>query len=438
MTLISRIGPFIAEGCPTSDPVLRRRVTEAFADTIGCMVVGAESEVVQGLCGLFEKSAAGSSPVFATSTRLSPAMAALVNGTSAHVWDLDDWEDMGNTHPSAVLVPALLAVAATRRSNGPQVLAAYATGFEIIARLGEIATSGQYQAGFHVTGTIGALGAAAAVAHLIGLNAEKSGHAVALAASQAMGLTAQFGSDAKALQAGLAAKAGVLSAQMAGAGVRGNESVLDAKNGFFAALCPGWVGDTSPLDRLGDPPALTEGGIYVKRHPSCAYTHRLISCAEQVRAKPGFSATHITGATAVLPDFHRAILPFTEPRSRTEALFSLEFCIAQTLLGRRVSLDALSSAAWDDPECQSLGRRIAIQTEAARNPNLPIDPKQPDRLTVQCGSVAFHAQCAWPEGAPARPLGASGIAAKFPELPFDEICGWAETSDVAEHVGRLC
>lgn len=438
MTMISRIGPFIAQGCPTDDPELRQRVIEAFADTIGCMTVGAESEVVNGLCGVFGSSSAGSAPVFATSTKLSPAMAALVNGTSAHVWDLDDWEDMGNTHPSAALVPALLAVAATRRCNGPRMLTAYATGFEIIARLGAIATSGHYQAGFHVTGTIGALGAAAAVSHLLGLDGGGCGNAVALAASQAMGLTAQFGSDAKALQAGLAAKAGVLSAQMAEAGVRGNETVLDAQHGFFAALCPGWQRDTSALDRLGDPPALIEGGIYVKPHPSCAYTHRLIACAEQVQAMRGFSAGDITGATAVLPDFHRAILTFPEPQTRTEALFSLEFCIAQTLLGRAVSLDALNRNEWADAECQSLGRKIAIQTETARNPHLPIDPEQPDRLTVQCGSVAFQAQCDWPAGAPARPLGTRGIAAKFPTLPFDEICGWAETSDVAEHIGRLC
>ena len=347
MAIIARLGPFIAAGCPVDDPVLQRRVVDAFVDTIGCMTVGARSDLVQGLCRAFEPGAPGCAPVFATDYKLNPAMAALVNGASAHAWDLDDWEDMGNTHPSAALVPALLAVAATRRCRGPRVLSAYATGFEVIARLGAVATSGQYQAGFHVTGTLGALGAAAAVAHLLDLDAEQSGHAVALAASQAMGLTAQFGSDAKALQAGLAAKAGLLSAQMASAGVRGRETVLDAPKGFFAALCPGWAGEMAPLDRLGDPPALIEAGIYVKRHPSCAYTHRLISCAETIAAMPGFRADRVTSVTAVLPDFHRAILPYALPGSRAEALFSLEFCIAQTLLGRAVSLEALDEAAWE-------------------------------------------------------------------------------------------
>lgn len=437
MKLITRIGPFIAAGCPTGDPVLRQRVADAFSDTIGCMIAGAESDVVRNLCRAFEASAPGPAPVFATPLRLDAAMAALVNGASAHAWDLDDWEDMGNTHCSAVLVPALLAAAATRPCTGARMLAAYATGFEIIARLGAIATSGHYQAGFHVTATIGALGAAAAVAHLIGLDAGPSGHAVALAASQAMGLTAQFGSDAKALQAGLPAKAGVLSAQMAEAGLRGNDAVLDARNGFFAALCPGWAGGISPLDRLGDPPALVEGGIFVKRYPSCAYTHRLIACAKEVRAAPGFAPDGIAEVTAVLPDFHGAILTFPEPRSRSEALFSLEFCLAQTLLGREVSLDALARADWEDPACRALAGRIAVVTEAARNPELPIDPDQPDRLTVRCGDRVFRSECSWPEGAPARPLGPRGIAEKFPALPHDRIGGWIEAPDVAEHFGRI-
>ncbi|MEM7212479.1 MAG: MmgE/PrpD family protein [Pseudomonadota bacterium] len=189
MTLIARLGPFISAGCPTDDAALRQSVVQAFTDSIGCMTVGARSDVVRGLCSAFQQAAPGLTPIYGTSTRLAPAMAALVNGASAHAWDLDDWEDMGNTHPSAALVPALLAIASTGEYDGPRILKAYATGFEVIARLGEIATRGQYQAGFHVTGTLGALGAAAAVAHLLGLDADRAGHAVALAASQAMGLT---------------------------------------------------------------------------------------------------------------------------------------------------------------------------------------------------------------------------------------------------------
>ncbi|MGD1924524.1 MAG: MmgE/PrpD family protein [Paracoccaceae bacterium] len=438
MSAIARLGPFVSKGCATDDATLRQRVVHAFVDTIGCMSVGVRAETVQGLCRAFEPIAPGTAPVFGTPVKLSPAMAALVNGASAHAWDLDDWEDMGNTHPSAALVPAILAAANLRRCSGERALSAYATGFEVIARLGTMATSGHYQAGFHVTGTLGALGAAAAVAHLMRLDAEQSGHAVALAASQAMGLTAQFGSDAKALQAGLAAKAGLLSAQMAAAGLRGKETVLDAPRGFFAALCPGWESDASHLDRLGDPPALLEGGIYVKRHPSCAYTHRLISCAETIARTPEFAAEAITEVTAILPDFHHAILPYAEPQTRTEALFSLEFCISQTLLGRGVSLGALERAAWRDADGRALRQRMTVRPEPARNPHMPIDPEQPDRLLVTCGDATFAAECAWPEGAPARSLGADGIAAKFPDLPVDALSGWTDAADVAEYVARVC
>lgn len=434
MSIISRLGPFISRGCDVSEPVLRRRVTEAIVDTMGCMLVGARSETVAKLLCAFAQDSAGAAPVFGTPLTLTPAMAALVNGASAHAWDLDDWEDMGNTHPSAALVPALIASVANHPRTGAQVLQAYATGFEVIARLGEIATTGQYQAGFHVTGTLGALGAAAAVANLMELEAEDAGHAVALAASQAMGLTAQFGSDAKALHAGLAAKAGVLSVQMAKAGMRGKDMVLDGPKGFFAALCPDWAADLSPLQRLGQPSALLEGGIYVKRYPSCAYTHRLISCAEEIAATPGFDAAKVISVEATLPDFHRAILPYRSPQSASEALFSLEFCLAQTLCGRSVSLQALEAQDWQRADCAAVGNRTQVRAVAARNPDRPIDPDQPDVLKVACGDRVLLAECAWPLGAPSRPLGEGGLVQKFDELSVEALLDWVSTPDIGAHL----
>ena len=285
-----------------------------------------------------------------------------------------------------------------------------------------------------MTGTLGALGAAAAVANLMELEAEDAAHAVALAASQAMGLTAQFGSDAKALHAGLAAKAGVFSVQMAKAGMRGKDTVLDGPKGFFAALCPDWAGDLSALQRLGEPPALLERGIYVKRYPSCAYTHRLISCAEEIARAPGFDVAKVTSIEATLPDFHHAILRYRSPQSASEALFSLEFCVAQTLCGRSVSLEALQAKDWQRAACETLRRHTQVHAVAARNPHLPMDPDQPDVLKVACGDQVFRAECAWPLGAPSRPLGEDGLRQKFDGLSLDAFLDWPSAEDFGAHL----
>ena len=121
---------------------------------------------------------------------LTAPAAALANGVAAHAWDLDDWEEPGNTHPTAVILPALLAAAehdAGRPGNWcarqTQMLTAYAIGTEVIMRLGEAISMSHYARGFHSTATLGAIGAAAAVARLLGLDPEKAGHALGLSVS---------------------------------------------------------------------------------------------------------------------------------------------------------------------------------------------------------------------------------------------------------------
>lgn len=436
LSVAETIGAFIARGSSVDAQEVRETVRDCVTDALGCMIVGAATTQIKKLCMAFKGSESGNAQVYGTAETLTPQAAALVNGASAHIWDLDDWEDMGNTHPSAVLVPAMLAVASYQKCSGAEFLQAYATGFDVIARLGAAATNGHYQAGFHVTGTIGAFGAAAATSRLMGLEADQACHAIALTASQAMGLTAQFGSDAKALQAGFAAQAGLKSAQMAKSGLRGKLNILEADNGFFATTCPGWAGDLSPMFKLEGIPALAEGGVYLKAYPSCAYSHRLISCAEEIAAMPGFDAQKITRIDASLPDFHMAIMPFSLPTNQKEALFSLEFSLAQTLLGRAVSVEQLCEGAWQRQDCRDLAQKIVVTTHRARNPQLPMDPGQPDELRVACGDQMFHATCDWPKGAPVRPLDRDDILAKFRNVDLEDLFDWPACEDVRQFFGR--
>src|SRR6185295_6142765 len=106
---------------------------------------------------------------------------ALANGTAAHALDFDDHEDLGFTHPSAVLVPALLALGEERGASGASVIDGYVAGYEAIARVGAPMIRDHYERGWHATSTIGAIGAAAACARLLGLDARRATCAVALA-----------------------------------------------------------------------------------------------------------------------------------------------------------------------------------------------------------------------------------------------------------------
>ncbi|MFC0673311.1 MmgE/PrpD family protein, partial [Brachybacterium hainanense] len=168
---------------------------------------------------LAEGAAAEPRTVIGTGRGLAPSRAALVGGFQAHLLDLDDTHEQVRGHPSAVLVPTLLALA------GPEarieaLLAAYVVGLEVMARLGLALGPAHYEAGWHPTGTAGAVAAAAAGAHLLQLDTEATGTALSIAASRSGGVRAQFGTPGKPLHAGLAAQAGVEAVAWARSGLR--------------------------------------------------------------------------------------------------------------------------------------------------------------------------------------------------------------------------
>jgi len=171
-------------------------------------------------------SAPGNLP---STERSSPALAALVNGTAAHALDYDDvnWAMQG--HPSAPLLPALLASAQIQGSSGAELVLAYVAGFEVEARVGEGLARSHYARGWHPTATAGLFGAAAGSGRLLGLSETQLRAAFGTACSRAAGTRMNFGTDTKPLQVGLAARAGVECAQLAGSGLSARLDGLKAE-----------------------------------------------------------------------------------------------------------------------------------------------------------------------------------------------------------------
>src|SRR5260370_8077118 len=121
-------------------------------------------------------------------------------------------------HPSVAILPGLLALAELRPSSGREVIPAFAAGYETACRIGAALQPGHYNLGFHSTGTVGAFGAAAACARLLGLDSEATAMAFGIAGTQAAGLKSQFGTMCKPLHAGKAAQNGLLAARLAARG----------------------------------------------------------------------------------------------------------------------------------------------------------------------------------------------------------------------------
>jgi 2-methylcitrate dehydratase PrpD len=161
--------------------------------------------------------------------------AALINGISSHVLDFDDTQAEA-IHPSSPVLPALLALAEWRGFSGAEIAHAFVLGVEVECRIGRSVFPQHYDAGWHITGTAGVFGAAAAAGKLLGLNEQQMAWALGIAATQSAGLREMFGSMCKCLHPGRAAQNGLHAALLAREGFTSSEQGLEAKRGFGQVL----------------------------------------------------------------------------------------------------------------------------------------------------------------------------------------------------------
>ena len=286
--IAARLGDFVSDAAPPEGA--RARAATALLDTVGVTLAGASepvSLIVQQVIAAEGGDACG---VFGTADRASMSGAALANGTAAHALDYDDMCFVSLAHPSAPLVPAVLAAAESERLTGRAVLDAYVVGFEIEARLGRLMNPRHYQRGWHCTSTLGTIGAAAAVSRLLGLDARAAGHALAIAASEASGLKENFGTMVKPLHAGLAARNGVLAALLARGGMTASDLALDGPQGLLHAMDSEGKALADAIADLGARWEILDTGITVKLYPSCAGTHPSLDAILDLRRREGFSA----------------------------------------------------------------------------------------------------------------------------------------------------
>jgi len=295
--LLAALGALVAAQDPPSAALDEAAL--CLVDTLACILAGRDEDVaVAARRAMASASGPGPARAIGGDARMSLPAAALANGVAAHAIDLDDYEIPGSTHPSAVVLGALLALATTRAATLREVLVAHVAGHEAIVRMGEALGHGHYLAGWHATSTIGPFGAATACPRLLGLGAEATAHALGLAASASAGLKHQFGSDAKPVHAGFAARAGLEAALLAAEGIGAAARLFEGRQGFLALYAtPASPGAAAALAR-----GRGETGILVHRPlrkpwPCCAYAHRAVEAAQRIAALPGFAAGDVVRGT---------------------------------------------------------------------------------------------------------------------------------------------
>ncbi len=428
---------FVAEDPLNADAAALAVLRDGVIDTLGCIHAGACTDVaIRSRDGARAMGSDGPAQVIGTEIKTSRPQAAFLNAVAGHALDFDDWEIPGNTHPTVVLLPAVLAVSGPQ-THGADVACAYLAGFEVIARLGEAMNFEHYDAGWHSTATLGASAAAAACSRVMGLSAEETANAMSLAISTASGYTCQFGSHAKPIQAGFAARAGVESACLAQAGLTGQEHVLDHPRGMSELMGgPGAHRFDVALGKLGLGYALTQHGLVFKPWPSCGYTHRIMTCALRLRDR--LPLGEITRIDLHLPDFHAAVLPFCQPTNRPEALFSLPFVTAIGLIRGGLTLRDLEAEQWNSPEVMNLITKIHVHPFPPARPDLNYAKEDPDRMIItRTDGTILEESCTHPLGAPQHPMSDEQLWQKFnanvgsvPDAWAAKLRNWPEQSGI--------
>jgi 2-methylcitrate dehydratase PrpD len=406
--------PSLADFVVSARPPREARIiaARAFLDTIGVTLAGASEPAARAVQRVVADEGAGGCTVIGAAMRGSAAGAALANGTAAHALDFDDMCFVSLAHPSAPLVAASLAAGEAAAAPGRALLDAYVVGFEIEGRLGRVMNPRHYQRGWHCTATLGTIGAAAAAARLLGLDLAPTRHALAIAASEASGLKENFGTMVKPLHAGLAARNGVLAAQLARAGLTASEAAIDGPQGFLAAMDSERPSLGDEARDLGDRWEILDTGITVKLYPSCAGTHPTLDALLDLRRQHGFTAGDVAAIEIGVDPIVPTILIHDRPETGLEGKFSMPFCAAAAVAHGHVGIETFDASHLQDDAVRAVQSRVTMHVDPALDGSAP--PLTQSRVIVRLrdGRV-LEAAANGARGYPARPASDAELAAKF-------------------------
>lgn len=419
-------------------PATVHRVQLHLLDTLGAAVAGSESKeaatsrAMTRTVGGFNSDPSYATTVWGTPYRAAPLSAAFLNGIAAHAFELDD--SGGCDHSGAVVVPAALAAAgfAEQPVTGKRLLTAIALGYELGRRVQT--AMGGYDAvndrGWHSTGVCGTFAAAAAVGHVLSLNAHQMTDAIGLAGAFTGGTWAFMEDSAmsKRLHVGRAAEAGLNSAALAKAGFNGPAAIFDARWGNVLGLYGGPNPDpTAIFDQLGATWEVERASI--KPYAFCRSTHSAIDTAIELHR------TGTNGADVQRVEIHTSALiadmcGSSELGTLVSAQLSMPYALALALARGSASLNDVLTGR-NDPDVLALMHRVRIVTDPQQHGG-SAEP----RIVVHTDIVTHTRQCGRPRGGWDNRLSDQETIAKFHQLTAPRV-GDHHSEQIASAVTNL-
>ena len=453
----SRVATFIVEADPRRlPPAVHETAKRLIFDNLAVAVAGSRSPAgriiqrhVRALGGPAE------APVLGTDLRAPAPLAALANGTAAHADDYDDTQIASLpdrvtgllTHPTTPVLGAALACAVATGATGEQLLSAYEVGVEVASKLAEAIHPQHYQRGFHSTGTLGAFGAFAAAARLLGLDHGQVARGLGIVASLASGLRGNFGTMTKPLHAGRAAENGVVAARLAKEGFTSTPDILDSEWGFFSIMGGGF--DRDYLEqRLGNPYQLERPGVAIKPYPCGSLAHPTMDAVRDLVRGHDIKPEQVERVEVGVTRYIRQPLRYQRPQTELEAKFSLEFAVAIIVLERQAGIHQYTDEVVRSRRVQEFLERVQVQVDPQMEARGYDKMHSVVRILLKDGRrLEREAQLA--RGYPERPFTREDHLAKFEEcardvLPagtgeqvWEKVLGLERLPEAAEMVSAL-
>lgn len=399
----------------------------AFLNWLGCTLGAAPEQAVRIATSVMaQPEPAPQAAVVGRGERLDVGGAALVNALSAHLYDFDDTHARSILHPSAATVAVSLALCEHLDLSGGDLIAAFVAGTEVACRIAAAVTPEHNDDGWHVTGTVGTFGAAAAASRLLGLSGAQANVALGLAATQAAGLREMFGSMAKPLHPGKAAWNGLLAARLAGAGFTAADDGLDGRRGFLNVMAPD--ADRAELTAGLGSDFETVKNRY-KPYACGVVTHAAIDAAVEAR-RSGIEAEHVKSIRAHVHPLVKELTAKTNLQRGLEGKFSVFHCMAVGLLDGRAGPEQFTDERVVAPEVVALAQKIELivepdMGEESVRVDLELDDGAQRTFTVASASGSLE-----------RPLTDRALEDKFTML-VGEFRGSSETASLIDTVWSM-
>lgn len=413
--MAERLGRFIQEtGWDEIPPEIRREAPRALLNHVGCALgVARDPAVTSALAVMRSLSGPPGATVFGQGARLDPLSAAFVNCIAANLLDYDDTHLATVVHPAAPVAPVALALGEARGLGGRSVLHALLLGMEVECRIGLGVSPGHYDRGWHITSTCGVFGAAAAAAKLLGLDAERCGHALGLAASQSAGIVENLPSAGKNASMGNAARNGLLAALLAEAGWQAAPAAIEGSLGWARAM-----GDAPDVEAMAG--ALGErwevARITYKPYAAGIVFHAVIEAALALDLVPDDVVELLVEGDALLLARGDRVL-----RNERDARVSIHHAAALGVVRRSAGVADFEMPAVDDAGLNAFRARVRARCD-------PALPRGAARLTATLRDGTRRNQLVTtPSGSEANPMSDAALDDKFRDnLRIADMPGRAE------------